>query len=129
VSPDPKAILPSRVKARKVVRPNFVGLPHETLAEAGIKMTKVQIRNGKRWIEETIRKTSTDRALPINNLKWKILGNEMLSLVFSVEKVRYFEIFSEDDLSDLPKSPDIKTKVEKRLRDLMKAIRSEAKKR
>ena len=92
-------------------------------------MTKAEIRNGKRWIEETIRKTSAGRALPINNLKWKILGNEMLSLVFSVEKVRYFEIFSEDDLSDLPKSPDIKTKVEKRLRDLMKAIRSEAKKR
>jgi len=53
----------------------------------------------------------------------------MHSLVFSVERVRYFEIFSEDDLSDLPKSPDIKTKVEKRLRDLMKVIRSEIKKR
>jgi len=40
------------VKARKVVKPNFVGLPHETLAEAGMKMTKAKLGMAKNGLKK-----------------------------------------------------------------------------
>lgn len=88
-------------------------------------MTMAEIRKGKKWIEETTKRVATEYRRGIDNLKWRMgkkgVQDEMYSLVFFIEKVRYVEIFSEDDLSDLPKTPDIKTKVERRLRNLMKS--------
>ena len=88
-------------------------------------MTMAEIRKGKKWIEETPKRVATEYRRGIDNLKWRMgkkgVQDGMYSLVFFIEKIRYVEIFSEDDLSDLPKTPDIKTKVERRLRNLMKS--------
>ena len=84
-----------------------------------------EIRKGKKWIEETTKRVATEYRRSITNLKWRIgnkgVKNGMYSLVFRIGKIRYVEIFSEDDLSDLPKNPDIKTKVEERLKNLLKS--------
>ena len=91
-----------------------------------LNMVVAKIRNGKRWIEETAKKIATEYHQSIDNLKWKVgkkgIEDEMYSLVFSIEKVRYVQVFREEDLSDLPQKADIKMKVERRLRDLMKSI-------
>jgi len=96
-------------------------------------MTTAKIRNGKKWIEDTTKRFATEYRRSIDNLKWRMgkkgVQDGMYSLVFFIEKVRYVEIFSEDDLSDLPKTPDLKVKVERRLRDLMKTIKSESEKK
>ena len=94
-------------------------------------MTIAEIKRGKKWVEETTKRIATEYRRSIDKFRWRIgkgIQNGMYSLVFSIEKIRYVEIFSEDDLADLPKAPDIKTRVERRLRDLMKGIRSETKK-
>ncbi|MGA2957300.1 MAG: hypothetical protein ABSF48_16440 [Thermodesulfobacteriota bacterium] len=88
-------------------------------------MTTAKIRNGKKWIEDTTKRFATEYRRSIDNLKWRMgkkgVQDGMYSLVFFIEKVRYVEIFSEDDLSDLPKTLDIKTKVEERLKNLIKS--------
>ena len=96
-------------------------------------MTRAKIRNGKRWIKETTKRVAVENRQSIDNLKWRIgnkgFVNGMYSLMFFIGKIHYVEIFSEDDLSDLPKSLDIKVKVESRLRALMKSIGSETRKK
>jgi len=84
-----------------------------------------EIRKGKKWIEETTKSVAAEYRRSVDKLKWRILDDGMHSLVFFIGKVRYVEIFSEDDLSDLPKIPNIKMRMERRLRDLMKSITSE----
>jgi len=88
-------------------------------------MTMAEIRKGKKWIEETTKSVAVEYRRSVDKLKWRILDDGMHSLVFFIGKVRYVEIFSEDDLSDLPKIPNIKMRMERRLRDLMKSITSE----
>ena len=98
-----------------------------------IKMTMAGIRKGKKWIEETTKRVATEYHRSIDNLKWRTrnkgVEDGMYSLVFLMGEIRYVEIFSEDDLSDLPKTPDMKVKVERRLRNLMNSTKSETGKR
>ena len=95
-------------------------------------MTMAKIRNGKKWIEEITGKVATEYRRSIDKLRWRTgkgSQNGMYSLLLFIDKIQYVEIFSEDDLTDLPKTPNMKVKVERRLRDLMKTIKSESEKK
>jgi hypothetical protein len=88
-------------------------------------MTKKQIEVGKKWVEETLKKIAIENGLSLDILIWGVskegFDKGIASLVYFIGDNRYTKKFTENDLSDLAEAPDIRKKLEKRLRGLKKS--------
>jgi|GEM_PF-2198009 len=93
-------------------------------------MSVEQIEAGKKWVQKIVMEIAAEYAVTIDNLEWGVSNKDfdrgMLSLVIFVENKRYIEKFSEENLSDCPESPDVRGKLESRLRNLMKSKSSQS---
>jgi hypothetical protein len=93
-------------------------------------MTTDQIEAGKKWVQQTIMKLAAEYAVTIDNLEWRVSNKDfdraMLSIAIFIKNERQIEKFSEENLSDCPKSPDVREELESRLRNLIRSKSSQS---